>query len=59
MPIALVLYVLFCCSLILYQCQEGGWKACSPNKLSHSKAEVWPMLGCLSHFFLCDWPASG
>lgn len=23
-PITLVLYVLFCCSSILYQCQEGG-----------------------------------
>lgn len=32
----LVLYVLFCCSLILYRCQEGGQASRSPNKLSHS-----------------------
>ena len=27
MLISLVLYVLFCCSSILYQCQEGGLKS--------------------------------
>lgn len=32
-PITLVLYVLFCCSSILYQCQEGGVKSffCTPK----------------------------
>nr|KAF6369425.1 hypothetical protein mMyoMyo1_010763 [Myotis myotis] len=55
--ITLVSYVLFCCSL-MYQCQEGGRKACSPNKLSHSNADGWPWLRGPSPFFLCDWPAS-
>lgn len=32
-PVTLVLYVLFCCSSILYQCQEGGVKGlfCPPK----------------------------
>lgn len=41
-PVTLVLFVLFCCSSILYQCQEVGVKSCfhPPNKLSHSGAKV-------------------
>lgn len=39
----LILDVLFCCSSISYQCQEGGAESLfgpPPNKLSHSEAKL-------------------
>lgn len=52
-----VSFVSFCCSSILYRCQEKGVRPLSPpNKLSHSEADPSPLEGvCLSHFFWFPW----